>query len=229
MHRFLKTHLPQSAFQNIKFLYTRLQYGSFPCWKPIHRIVYSLHRLLLHLWQTIIQKSYFTPVFLSQIEYPPKQLHLYSGMPQLLGSLTITLGERCRISGISTWSGREQTSEIRIGNNVDIGWQNILACGTRIQIDDNARLAGKVFLAGYPGHPENAQDRAKGNPDTPAQIGYIHIKKDAWIGTGAIILANVTIGEGCIIATGSVVTQSTPDFVLMAGNPARVIRALEAS
>ncbi len=232
MRQLLKKHLPSSTRQKFKSFYMAIQYGYIPCWKPLHRIFYINHLAIKNIWQILIQKLYFTPIFLSQIEQIPKDLHLYSGMPQLLGKVTIHLGERCRISGISTWSGRisnQSVAEIHIGNNVDIGWQNILACGTRIQIDDNARLAGKVFLAGYPGHPENAHDRAKGKADTATQIGNIHIKKDAWIGTGAIILANVTIGEGCIVAAGSVVTKSTPNFVLVAGNPARVIRPVELS
>ena len=230
MRQLLKKYLPPNTFQKIKRSYNAFQYSYIPCWKPVHRLLYLSHQTVIHLWQNSVQKLYFTPLFLSQITNSPEQIHLYSGMPQLLGALKITIGERCRISGISTWSGRisnADVAEIQIGDNVDIGWQNILASGTQIQIDDNARLAGKVFLAGYPGHPENAEDRAKGKADTPIQIGRIHIKKNAWIGTGAIILANVTIGEGSIVAAGSIVTHNIPNFVLVAGNPARIMRSVE--
>lgn len=55
---------------------------------------------------------------------------------------------------------------------------------------------------------------------------FIEIKDDAWIGAGAIILAGVTIGRGCIIGAGSVVTRSIPDYYIVAGNPAKIIKKL---
>jgi acetyltransferase-like isoleucine patch superfamily enzyme len=56
--------------------------------------------------------------------------------------------------------------------------------------------------------------------------GPIVVKKNAWIGSRAIILGNVTIGRGSIIGAGSVVTKSVPDYEMWAGNPARLIRKL---
>jgi acetyltransferase-like isoleucine patch superfamily enzyme len=50
----------------------------------------------------------------------------------------------------------------------------------------------------------------------------IHIGEDSWIGNGAIVLAN--IGRKCIIGAGSVVIRDIPDFAIVAGNPAKVIR-----
>lgn len=53
----------------------------------------------------------------------------------------------------------------------------------------------------------------------------LEIKDDVWIGTRAIILGNVrTIGTGAIIGAGSVVTKPVPDYAIVAGNPARIIR-----
>jgi len=52
------------------------------------------------------------------------------------------------------------------------------------------------------------------------------IQKGASIGTGATILANVTIGERAIVGAGSVVTKSVPADAIVAGNPAKVLRLL---
>ena len=49
----------------------------------------------------------------------------------------------------------------------------------------------------------------------------ILIKKDVWIGAGAIILPGVTIGEGCVIAAGAVLSQSTGNHEVWVGNPTR--------
>lgn len=54
----------------------------------------------------------------------------------------------------------------------------------------------------------------------------VTIKDKAWIGFNSIILKGVTIGEGSIIGSGSVVTKDVPDWTIVAGNPARVIREI---
>jgi len=51
------------------------------------------------------------------------------------------------------------------------------------------------------------------------------VKRKAMIGTGAVLLP-VTIGEGAIVGAGSVVTKDVPDYTVVAGNPARVVKKL---
>ena len=53
------------------------------------------------------------------------------------------------------------------------------------------------------------------------------IKKRASIGSGATILANITIGENAIVGAGAVVTKDVPANTIVAGNPARVLRKIE--
>lgn len=50
------------------------------------------------------------------------------------------------------------------------------------------------------------------------------IKSDAWIGMNAMIMPGVTIGEGAIVAAGSVVTQNVPPYTIVGGNPAKIIK-----
>ena len=54
----------------------------------------------------------------------------------------------------------------------------------------------------------------------------IKIEKNAWIGMRSIILKGVTIGEGAIVAAGSVVTKDVPSYTLVAGNPAIIKKKL---
>jgi acetyltransferase-like isoleucine patch superfamily enzyme len=55
----------------------------------------------------------------------------------------------------------------------------------------------------------------------------ILIKKGASIGSGSTILSNVTIGESAIVGAGSVVTKNVPANTIVAGNPARILRAMD--
>lgn len=54
--------------------------------------------------------------------------------------------------------------------------------------------------------------------------GDIIVKDDVWIGLNSIILSGVTIGQGAIVAAGSVVTKDVPDYAIVGGNPAKVIK-----
>ena len=53
--------------------------------------------------------------------------------------------------------------------------------------------------------------------------GTIQIKDDAWIGAGAIILPNITIGEGSVVGAGAVVTKDVEPYTIVAGVPAKKI------
>ena len=54
----------------------------------------------------------------------------------------------------------------------------------------------------------------------------VMIEDDVWIGCNAIILRGVTIGAKSIVGAGSVVTQNVPPSVLVAGNPAQIIKSV---
>ena len=72
-------------------------------------------------------------------------------------------------------------------------------------------------------HPLEAELRAQGlEYAEPISIG-----DDVWLGGGAIVLPGVTIGDRAIVGAGSVVTRDVAADVVVAGNPARVIRSLE--
>jgi galactoside O-acetyltransferase len=62
---------------------------------------------------------------------------------------------------------------------------------------------------------------------THVKIQPVKICDHAWIGFNSILLKGVTVGEGAIVAAGSVVTKDVPPFTIVGGNPARVIRNLE--
>lgn len=58
----------------------------------------------------------------------------------------------------------------------------------------------------------------------PHNRAPIIIKDDVWIGANAIILKGITIGKGAVIGAGSVVTKDVPDYAIVVGNPAKVVK-----
>ena len=76
-------------------------------------------------------------------------------------------------------------------------------------------------LVCYPrGHPVSPKERQSLVP------GHIHIKKNAWIGAGATILAGVTIGENAVVAAGAVVSKDVPANTIVGGIPAKMIKTI---
>ncbi len=86
--------------------------------------------------------------------------------------------------------------------------------GSRTQIGPNVQILTAD-------HPRDAESRALG-----AEWGKpISIGDDVWIGGGAILLPGITVGDGAIIAAGSVVTRDVAAGATVGGNPARVLQA----
>ncbi len=227
-HQWIKHSSNPVARSLFKILQLMIQI-SVPAPKIITSPLYAATITIMKFWTTLTRVLWWTPIFKGRINHIGKGFYLYGGMPFVSGSISLKFGDNCRVSGQTTLSGRSTSSAcplLTVGNNVDIGWQTTIAVGTKIIIYDNVRIAGCTFLAGYPGHPMNASDRAAGLPELDSQVGDIILERDVWLATGVSVLAGVTIGQGTIIAAGSVVTSDLPPFVIAGGIPAKILRTL---
>ena len=106
-----------------------------------------------------------------------------------------------------------------IGNDVYINYgMTILGAGT-LNIGDKVAISSgcTVITVDHPGNPALGDEWI----DLPRsnRIGY-----GTWIGANVTILAGVSIGVRCIVGAGSVVTKDVPDYAVVAGNPAEIIR-----
>jgi chloramphenicol O-acetyltransferase type B len=63
-----------------------------------------------------------------------------------------------------------------------------------------------------------------GEDGNPAKRGDIVIGSDVWVTFGSYVLSGVTIGDGAVVATGSIVTKDVPPYAIVGGNPAKVIK-----
>lgn len=69
-----------------------------------------------------------------------------------------------------------------------------------------------------------AEKRRKNGQRRRAHAGGVNIGNDVWIGTKAIILSGINIGDGAVIAAGSVVTHDVEPYTIVGGTPARVLK-----
>ncbi|WP_394251029.1 acyltransferase [Vibrio profundi] len=227
LHNFkywLKSH-PNSQIRNVFFILKKIRCFELRTPKIFNKLIYFIHNAVTGLWSSSARLLYHTPAFKGRLASHGKQLYLYGGIPFVSGPVSIHLGDDCRISGHTTFSGCSmiENPTLIVGSNVDIGWQTTIAVGTKVVISDNVRIASGGFLFGYSGHPLDAKRRAQGEGDDLSQIGEIILEQDVWLGTNVTIKGGVTIGEGTVIAAGSVVTKSIPPFSIAAGNPAKVV------
>ena len=105
-----------------------------------------------------------------------------------------------------------------IGENSFISVNSRITCSKEIAIGDNCAISWNVQIMDTDIH-NIVTSGEKNCENQPVRIG-----DNVWIGTQAIILKGVTIGNGAIIAAGSVVTKDVPPKCLVGGNPAKVIR-----
>lgn len=91
-----------------------------------------------------------------------------------------------------------------------------------LSIGDRVAIAQRVLII-LSSHPNNSRLREQ----VGEVSGSVTICDDAWIGAGAILLPNVTVGEQAIVAAGAIVTHDVPAHTVVAGNPARVLHSLD--
>lgn len=182
-------------------------------------------------------KSNYFKLFMkfNKVEFG-KNLNLY-GVPVIFkkGESQLNIGENCTIksSFLSNLVGltqrtiivtRTEDAKIEIGNNVGISGATIYA-RKGISIGDNTLIGGNVKIFDNDFHPVEVEARNIDDKDA-IRTREVVIGKDCFIGCNALILKGTKIGDGSVVGAGSVVCGEFPGGVVIAGNPARVIKKL---
>lgn len=108
---------------------------------------------------------------------------------------------------------------IRLGERVFINANVMMVDLGGITIEDDALIGPGAYLISV-NHQLNSMQRKD------LELKPVTIKKNAWIGTKAIILPGVTVGENAVVAAGAVVTKNVPANTVVAGVPAKVIKKI---
>lgn len=144
----------------------------------------------------------------------------------LLGHENIRIGDHtsvrdgARIEAQPRFAHR--TPQLRIGSQTNIEQNVHIMCQSRIDIGDRVSVTGNCAIVDVT-HPVDVAGIKIGD-EIVDENSYVEIQDDVFIGFGAVVLPNVTIGRGAVIGANSVVSTDIPPFSVAAGAPARVIR-----
>lgn len=134
----------------------------------------------------------------------------------------VRIKENARIECYKSFSDRKLFPQLYIEEKVIIGYNFTCLVADEIKIKKNTIIASNVLIT---------SENHGINPETDIpyyeqalNVGEVFIGEGCWIGEKAIILPNVHIGNKCIVAAGAIVTKDVPNYSIVAGVPAKVIK-----
>ncbi len=143
----------------------------------------------------------------------------------------ILIGNNCMIRGILTTCGK---GKIVIGDNTYLGIGSHIGSVENVTIGNDVIIAGHTHIYDNNNHPTDPAERLQmtqsGDFFGPlwswerSDHKQIIIEDNVWIGEKCAILKGVKIGKGAIVGCNSVVTHDVPEYTIVAGNPAKIVK-----
>jgi len=148
----------------------------------------------------------------------------------------VKLGANVKIADFVNLYGCEISDNTRVGPFVEIQKNAKIGKNCKIQshtfICEGVTIEDEVFVSHgvmfiNDTYPRATNESGELQTEADWSVEPTLVKKGASIGSGAIILSRVTIGEKAIVGAGSVVTKDVPPNTIVAGNPAHILRKIE--
>jgi len=204
---------------------------SFPPVPIVGSVLFFIRWLIHVLKNNLLRVFYYPQLFAQQVPVFGKHLRL-SDVPYIMNDGQITLGDHVSIGKHNSWfvgiqyQGAREKAKLIIGSNVSINFGSYISVANEVRIGNNVLIAEQVMIFDNNSHPIDPEERRQRQLLSAADVAPVIIEDDVWIGTSSIILKGVTVGEGAVVAAGSVVTKSVPPFTLVGGNPAQFLKRI---
>jgi acetyltransferase-like isoleucine patch superfamily enzyme len=117
------------------------------------------------------------------------------------------------------------TASIVIGTDVLVNAYSVIGASDRVLIDDHCIFAAYVQITDA---SHGIRDSAKLTKHSEWERAAIHIHRNVWLGSGAMVTMGVEIGEGCVVGAKALVNRSLPAMSVAYGIPAKVVRTRDA-
>jgi acetyltransferase-like isoleucine patch superfamily enzyme len=170
------------------------------------------------------------PIFKAYCTKYGKNLHTGCFIHWVNGKGKIILGDNVTIDGKCGFSFAARFSDsptLEIGDDSGIGHGCSFTIGKRITIGRNCTLSGDIEIIDSNAHDTDPTTRWAKRPPQTGDVRPVTIGDGVWIGRKCLIFPGVKIGDGSVIAAGSVVRSHVPAFSVVAGNPAKVMFRLK--
>jgi acetyltransferase-like isoleucine patch superfamily enzyme len=177
----------------------------------------------LPVWNRFLALSSIDP---SALLGPQAWIENLSGDPA-----RVTIGAHSALRGLIRL---EPTGMLAIGHHTYIGDDTLISANTGVTIGNDVAIAHGAQIFDNPSHPTDWQERQKHlrgiltgtGSDARFSGRPVVIGDNCWLATMSLVLAGVTIGARSIVSAGCVVSEDVPADVIVAGNPARVVKTL---
>ena len=144
---------------------------------------------------------------------------------KMVGSLYLAKGATMEVEAFDVYSGGRINVNAGAKLSLGSGYMNhdcVIDCFDSISIGHHVVISERVVLRDSDNH--TIKDMEAISSDESAVTAPIVIGDHVWIGMNVIVLKGVTIGEGAVVAAGSVVNKDVPSHCLVAGVPAKVVK-----
>lgn len=145
----------------------------------------------------------------------------------ILNGDCIAIGDRvlirdgARLEALRDPYGRKPRLTVGSDTNIEQGVH--IVCHCRVNIGSKVSITGRCAIVDVT-HPYAGIEDSKIGAAILDEDSYVEIGDGAFLGYGSVILPNVKIGRGAVVGANSVVTRDVPDYAVVAGSPAKVIR-----
>lgn len=146
---------------------------------------------------------------------------------QIIGSKSIFMGDDvyimdgARLEAITSHNGDSFSPLIKIGDKTKIEQGVHITCANSVYIGNDCSILARVTITDI-SHPY--ADIYISPSEQKLYVNPVKIGDQCMIGTGTVIFPGVTLGKHCIVGANSVVTNSFPDYCVVAGAPAKMIK-----
>ncbi len=192
--------------------------------RPLLRIGFYAQQTTLGCVRWLLAVLVYEPLFRGRCSAAGRRLRVYR-MPFVVGPIAIHIGDDVNFFGkVDIASGYVcENPKLIIHDRVELGHNVLFVVNRLVEIESDVNIASGVRFMDLDAHPREMIARIADLPPGEEEVKPIRICGGAWIGQNACILKGVTIGEGAIVGTSSVVVSDVPPHTVVMGNPARVV------
>jgi acetyltransferase-like isoleucine patch superfamily enzyme len=174
-------------------------------------------RIISHLWVRFVLNVRLEQNSFIALPY----MRISGGGKVKIGANTL-IGRMAWVSAFNSYLGQKFESEIIIGNHVTIGNYVCITAIKNITIGSGCLFSEYVYISDH----AHGFDPLLGSPtDQPlSSKGSVNIGENTFLGYRVSVLPGVSLGKNCVVGAHSVVTHSFPDYSMIVGSPARLLK-----